>query len=90
MTDNLPAQWAIVGRGRLGTALTAVLWGGFVRVFLLHHVTWSINSVCHFFGRKRFDINCATCHGPLGAGDSIVARQMSAGTSAAGRPSNEP
>ncbi len=45
----------IVGGG-LGTALTAVLWGGFVRVFLLHHVTWSINSVCHFFGRKRFDI----------------------------------
>ena len=40
----------------LGTALTALLWGGFVRVFLLHHVTWSINSVCHFFGRKRFDI----------------------------------
>jgi stearoyl-CoA desaturase (delta-9 desaturase) len=44
-----------VGRG-LGTALTAVLWGGFVRVFLLHHVTWSINSICHFFGRRRFDI----------------------------------
>ena len=45
----------IVG-GSLGTALTALLWGGFVRVFALHHVTWSINSVCHFFGRKRFDI----------------------------------
>jgi len=41
----------IVGGG-LGTALTALLWGGFVRVFLLHHVTWSINSVCHFFGRR--------------------------------------
>jgi stearoyl-CoA desaturase (delta-9 desaturase) len=26
-----------------------------VRVFLLHHVTYSINSLCHFFGRKRFD-----------------------------------
>jgi len=45
----------VVGGG-LGTALTAVLWGGLVRVFLLHHVTWSINSVCHFFGRRRFDI----------------------------------
>jgi stearoyl-CoA desaturase (delta-9 desaturase) len=42
--------------GGIGTALTALLWGGFVRVFLLHHVTWSINSVCHFFGRKRFDV----------------------------------
>jgi mono/diheme cytochrome c family protein len=28
-------------------------------------------------GRKRFDITCATCHGPAGDGDSIVARQMS-------------
>ena len=46
----------IVGGG-LGTALTALLWGGLVRVFLLHHVTWSINSVCHFFGRKRFDVD---------------------------------
>ena len=45
----------IVGGG-IGAALTAVLWGGFVRVFLLHHVTWSINSVCHFFGRRRFDV----------------------------------
>jgi stearoyl-CoA desaturase (Delta-9 desaturase) len=45
----------IVGGG-LGAALTALLWGGVVRVFLLHHVTWSINSVCHFFGRRRFDV----------------------------------
>jgi stearoyl-CoA desaturase (delta-9 desaturase) len=37
-------------------ALTALLWAGFVRIFFLHHVTWSINSVCHFFGRRRFDI----------------------------------
>src|SRR4051794_17696908 len=37
-------------------ALTGLLWGGFVRVFLVHHVTWSINSVCHFFGRRRFDL----------------------------------
>ena len=42
--------------GGVGAALTALLWGGFVRVFLLHHVTWSINSVCHFVGRKRFKI----------------------------------
>jgi len=42
--------------GGLGAAVTALLWGGFVRIFLLHHVTWSINSVCHFFGRNRFKI----------------------------------
>jgi stearoyl-CoA desaturase (delta-9 desaturase) len=36
--------------------LMGVLWGGAVRIFLLHHLTWSINSVCHFFGSRRFDI----------------------------------
>jgi stearoyl-CoA desaturase (delta-9 desaturase) len=41
--------------GSLAGGLTALLWGGAVRIFLVHHVTWSINSVCHFFGRRRFD-----------------------------------
>jgi stearoyl-CoA desaturase (delta-9 desaturase) len=40
--------------GRLSGALTGLLWGGFVRIFLVHHITWSINSVCHLFGRRRF------------------------------------
>jgi stearoyl-CoA desaturase (Delta-9 desaturase) len=35
-------------------ALTAMLWGGLVRIMALHHMTWSVNSVCHFFGRRRF------------------------------------
>ena len=30
--------------------LTGLLWGGLVRIFFVHHVTWSVNSVCHFFG----------------------------------------
>jgi stearoyl-CoA desaturase (Delta-9 desaturase) len=37
-------------------ALRGYIWGGLVRVFLLHHVTWSINSVCHYFGSRRFDV----------------------------------
>jgi stearoyl-CoA desaturase (delta-9 desaturase) len=40
--------------GELRGALTGLLWGGAVRIFLLHHMTWSINSVCHFFGSRRF------------------------------------
>ena len=40
--------------GTLDAALTALLWGGGVRLFLLHHVTYSINSICHVFGRRRF------------------------------------
>ena len=37
-------------------ALRGYIWGGLVRIFLVHHVTWSVNSICHFFGRRRFDI----------------------------------
>ena len=42
--------WSLKG------ALTGLIWGGFVRIFLQHHVTWSVNSVCHFFGKRRFEI----------------------------------
>jgi stearoyl-CoA desaturase (Delta-9 desaturase) len=37
-------------------AFTGLVWGGFVRIFFQHHVTWSVNSVCHFFGKRRFDV----------------------------------
>jgi stearoyl-CoA desaturase (Delta-9 desaturase) len=36
--------------------LTALFWAGLIRITLVHHVTWSVNSICHFFGRRRFDI----------------------------------
>ena len=66
--DRLFLLWAALGLavpfaigwligGSLGVALTTLLWAGLVRVLLLHHVTWSINSVCHFFGRRRFAID---------------------------------
>ncbi len=37
--------------------LLGFLWGGLVRVFLVHHITWSVNSVCHLWGTQPFD-----CH----------------------------
>ena len=37
-------------------ALLGFLWGGLARIFLVHHVTWSINSVCHLWGTRPF--NC--------------------------------
>ena len=40
--------------GGVAAALTALLWAGGVRIFLLHHVTWSINSLCHVFGSRPF------------------------------------
>ena len=44
--------WGLSWQG----ALTAFFWASLVRIALLHHVTWSINSVCHFFGRRRFAV----------------------------------
>lgn len=41
--------------GTLAGALTGFLWGGLARVFLFHHATFSVNSICHFFGTRRFD-----------------------------------
>jgi stearoyl-CoA desaturase (Delta-9 desaturase) len=47
----------VLGGFTFKAAATGLLWGGFVRIFLQHHVTWSINSVCHFFGRRRFEVD---------------------------------
>ena len=44
--------WALIG-GWYGF-VAGLFWGGAVRIFLLHHVTFSINSICHFWGRRRF------------------------------------
>jgi len=51
---TLPA--AIGGLATLswqGAAL-GLIWGGLVRIFITHHITWSINSICHVFGRQDF------------------------------------
>lgn len=47
--------WLLSGRTLVG-GLTALVWGGLVRMMLLHHVTWSVNSVCHMFGRRTFAV----------------------------------
>jgi stearoyl-CoA desaturase (Delta-9 desaturase) len=63
--DRSFLMWSLVGLaipfglgaalgGTLAAGLDGMLWGGAVRIFLLHHVTYSINSLCHFFGRRRF------------------------------------
>ena len=41
--------------GTLKAGLTGLLWGGLVRMFVVHHVTYSINSLCHTFGRRTYD-----------------------------------
>jgi stearoyl-CoA desaturase (delta-9 desaturase) len=41
--------------GSVKGGLEALLWGGAARIFLMHHATFSINSLCHFFGRQTYD-----------------------------------
>ncbi|HEY6144961.1 MAG TPA: acyl-CoA desaturase [Solirubrobacterales bacterium] len=64
--DSTFIYWAILGLllpfflgwiigGTLVAGLTGLLWGGLVRVFVLHHFTYSINSLCHTFGRREFE-----------------------------------
>jgi stearoyl-CoA desaturase (Delta-9 desaturase) len=51
----LPALAGYLVSGTLAGAATGLLWGGLVRIFFVHHVTWSVNSVCHFLGHRRFE-----------------------------------
>lgn len=53
----LPFGLGVALTGTIAGGLTGLLWGGLVRMTLLHHVTWSINSVCHYFGRRRFGVD---------------------------------
>jgi stearoyl-CoA desaturase (delta-9 desaturase) len=63
--DRTFLLWVLVGlafpfalgfalTGSIAGGLTGLLWGGAVRILFLHHATFSINSLCHFFGRQRF------------------------------------
>ncbi len=55
LTLALPALAGYLVSGTLLGAATGLLWGGLVRIFLVHHVTWSVNSICHFLGTRKFD-----------------------------------
>ena len=64
--DKLFPLWVLLGLvipflaglalsgGSVLAGLTAFIWAGLVRVFLLHHATWSVNSICHMYGRRPF------------------------------------
>jgi len=54
-TLAIPALAGFIVSGSWVGALTGLLWGGLVRIFFVHHITWSVNSVCHFLGSRRFD-----------------------------------
>ncbi|GAA0512872.1 stearoyl-CoA desaturase [Saccharopolyspora subtropica] len=50
----LPAVLGGLITWSLWGAFTAFFWAGLVRVSLLHHVTWSVNSICHMIGERPF------------------------------------
>ncbi len=54
LTLLLPFLVGWLYSGTLTGALWALVWAGLVRVFLIHHTTWSVNSLCHFLGRRPF------------------------------------
>ena len=49
-----PAALGLVLTGSWWGAVTAFFWASLVRIALLHHVTWSINSICHVYGERPF------------------------------------
>ena len=53
----LPFGLGVALTGTVIGGLTGLLWGGLIRLVMLHHVTWSINSVCHIFGTRRFVVD---------------------------------
>jgi stearoyl-CoA desaturase (delta-9 desaturase) len=64
--DSTFILWVVVGlalsfglglalTGTVVGGLTGLLWGGAVRIFVVHHITFSINSLCHFFGERAYD-----------------------------------
>jgi stearoyl-CoA desaturase (Delta-9 desaturase) len=64
--DRTFLLWAVLGLlipfalgwvigGTLFAAVTGLLWGGLIRVFVMHHFTYSINSLCHVFGRRDYE-----------------------------------
>jgi stearoyl-CoA desaturase (delta-9 desaturase) len=55
MTFALPALIGYLATMTFAGAFQCFLWAGLVRIFVLHHVTWSTNSICHIFGKRPFE-----------------------------------
>ena len=51
---SIPAVLGGLLTGTWSGVFLGLVWGGLVRVFLVHHVTWSVNSVCHLWGRRPY------------------------------------
>jgi stearoyl-CoA desaturase (Delta-9 desaturase) len=54
LTFVLPMLIGGLVGGSWSSAVTGLVYGGLVRIFFVHHVTWSINSICHYFGSRTY------------------------------------
>ncbi|MBI5310252.1 MAG: acyl-CoA desaturase [Actinobacteria bacterium] len=52
----IPFTLGLAIGGSLYAGFTAFLWGGLARIFMQHHATWSVNSICHMYGKQPFEI----------------------------------
>lgn len=53
----IPAAVGLQVEGTLNGSFDGFLWGGLVRMFLVNHSVWSVNSFCHYFGYQRYHTN---------------------------------
>ncbi|MCK9247924.1 MAG: acyl-CoA desaturase [Solirubrobacteraceae bacterium] len=63
-TMAVPFLLGLAYYGTLAGALQTFVWGALVRTFFMHHVTWSINSICHFWGYRRFESDDHSTNNP--------------------------
>ncbi len=54
LTFGIPFAVGFAAGGTVGAGFEGLVWGGLVRIFLGHHVTWSVNSICHSFGTRPY------------------------------------
>jgi stearoyl-CoA desaturase (delta-9 desaturase) len=60
-----PFTVGLIATRKLRGGLGAFLWGGALRVFFVHHATWSVNSVCHLWGKRRFETRDQSRNNPF-------------------------
>ena len=55
LSVGLPGLIAWVLTGSSSAVISAILFAGLARTFFFQHVTWSVNSICHYFGRRDYE-----------------------------------
>ena len=84
---SLPFAAGWLWGGTIGAGLQAMFWGGLIRIFLLHHITWSVNSVCHFVGTRRFRVKDESRNVWWSCGSRSASRGTTTTTRSPRRPS---